>query len=265
VNSDRVAVRDAFNLHAPAYDERFAHSAAGQAMRQAVWDAADKVLPAGARLLDLGCGTGEDAIRFAQRGHRVTAVDIASEMIGKLILKARAAGMADRIDARTADLESLEPPVERFDAIFSNFGAINCLSDLSILRDLATRALRPGGHLILVSMGGLYPLETMAFLAKGDMARAFRRFGSARSATIEGRQFPVWYYSPRVLGRTLGDRFSRTQLLGIRAFLPVPGLEHLDRYMLLRLFGRLDAAFTRGRFTAAFADHYLTIWRYKPV
>jgi SAM-dependent methyltransferase len=265
VNSDRVAVRDAFNLHAPAYDTRFTHSAAGQAMRQAVWDAADSVLPPGARLLDLGCGTGEDAIRFAQRGLRVTAIDIASEMIGALTLKARAAGVGDRIDARVSDLESFEPDSERFDAIFSNFGAINCLGDLNKLRHLAASTLRPGGHLILVSMGRFYPLETVAFLAKGDIRRAFRRFRSERSATIEGRQFPIWYYSPRALRRVFNGGFSLTRLLGLRSLLPVPGLEHLERYLPLRLFGSLDAAVTRCRYTASFADHYLSIWRHRPV
>jgi ubiquinone/menaquinone biosynthesis C-methylase UbiE len=230
-------------------------------MRQVVWDAADRVVPAGARLLDLGCGTGEDAIHFARRGGRVTAIDIASEMIGALIVKARAAGVGESIDARVSDLESLELQEERFDAIFSNFGAINCLSDLTALRDLASKALRPGGVLILVSMGRVYPLETIAFLAKGDVRRAFRRFGSACSATVEGRQFPVWYYSPRALRRALGAEFSLTRLVGLRAFLPVPGMEHLDRYLPLSLCRPLDAASTHFRFTAAFADHYVSIWR----
>jgi SAM-dependent methyltransferase len=265
VNSDRVAVRDAFNLHAPAYDTRFAHSAAGQAMRQAVWDAADRVLASDARLLDLGCGTGEDAVRFAQRGLHVTAIDIASEMIGALTLKARAVGVADRIDAHVSDLESFEPKAERFDAIFSNFGAINCLGDLNAVRHLASSTLRPGGYLILVSMGRFYPLETMTFLAKGDIRRAFRRFRSERSATVEGRQFPVWYYSPRALRRVFAREFSLLRLLGLRSLLPVPGLEHLEGYLPLRLLGGVDAAITHCRLTASLADHYLSIWRHRPV
>lgn len=256
------AVREAFNRHAGSYHTQFAGSAAGQAMRQKVWDSADSVLPAGARVLDLGCGTGEDAIRFAQRGMRVTAVDIASEMIAELDLKARAAGVADRIDARVSDIESLESPHESFDAIFSNFGAINCLSNLTSLRVLASTALRPGGHLILVPMGRLYPLETATFLFKGDVRGAFRRFGSGCSATVEGRKFPVWYYSPRNLRQALGDEFSLTHLLGLRALLPAPGLEHLERYLPLPLFTSLDAALTHWRFTASLADHYVSIWRY---
>ena len=258
-------MRDAFNLHAPAYDSRFAHSAAGQAMRESVWTAVEKIIGPEGSLLDLGCGTGEDAIHFAQRGSSVTAVDIAPDMIAALITKVRAAGLSGRIDARVSDLESLEPLPEPVDAVFSNFGAINCVGDLKALSDLTSKTLRPGGHLILVSMGKLYPLETVAFLAKGDIRGAFRRFGNTHLATVEGRQFPVWYYSPRRFQQALGGDFFLIQRLGIRAVLPVPGLEHLERYLPLRLLEGLDAALTRCRFTAALADHYLSIWRYRAV
>jgi 2-polyprenyl-3-methyl-5-hydroxy-6-metoxy-1,4-benzoquinol methylase len=261
VNTDLAAVREAFNRHAPSYDAQFAHSAVGQAMRQTVWDAADRLLADGTRVLDLGCGTGEDALHFARRGMVVTAIDIASEMIGALTAKARAAGLADRIDARTSDMESLAAEETPFDAIFSNFGAINCLSSLNNLRNLAATTIRPGGHVILVSMGRLYPLETATFLLKGDVRGAFRRFGADCSASVEGRKFPVWYYSPRDLRRAFGKEFSLTQVRGLCAVLPAPGLEHLERYFPFGLLRPIDAALTGFRFTASFADHYLSVWQ----
>jgi SAM-dependent methyltransferase len=260
-----MAMRDAFNLHAPVYDSRFTHSPAGQAMRQCVWTAVEKILVPDSRMLDLGCGTGEDAIHFATRGSAVTAIDIAPDMVAALIAKARAAGLSARIDARVSDLESLSPLPDCVDAIFSNFGAINCVGELDGLRRLSSQTLRPGGHLILVSMGRLYPLETLVFLAKGDMRAAFRRLGKTRLAAVEGQRFPVWYYSPRHLQQALGVHFSLVELQGICALLPVPGFEHLGRYLPLKVVKVLDAALTRNRFTAALADHYLSIWRYDPV
>jgi SAM-dependent methyltransferase len=263
VNTDLAAVCEAFNRHASGYDAQFARSVAGQAMRQKVWALADRVLPPGSRVLDLGCGTGEDAIHFAQRGIHVTAVDVASEMIVALNAKARAAGLADRIDARISDGESLSVNGP-CDAIFSNFGAINCFSSLNNLRSLTSTTLRPGGRLILVSMGRFYPLETATFLMKADLRGAFRRFGGGYSATVEGSKFPVWYYSPGDLRRVLGDGFARTHLVGLRALLPAPGLEHLGRYFpasLTSVLGGLDELWTRFPLTASWADHYVSIWR----
>ncbi|MCK5840813.1 MAG: methyltransferase domain-containing protein [Candidatus Sabulitectum sp.] len=43
-----------------------------------------KLLPAGARVLDLGCGDGRNAIPLAEAGFDVTAVDISEAGIGKL-------------------------------------------------------------------------------------------------------------------------------------------------------------------------------------
>jgi SAM-dependent methyltransferase len=256
-----AAVRDAFNRHAPTYDARFTHSAVGRAMRQIVWSAADRVLPQAGRVLDLGCGTGEDTLHFAQRGMHVTAIDIASEMIEALNAKARAAGLAHRIDARISDMESPAKEENSFDAIFSNFGAINCLSSLNNLRNLAATSLRPGGHLILVSMGRLYPLETVTSLLKGDLRGAFRRFGTDCSASVEGRKFPVWYYSPRDLRRAFGREFSLIQVRGLCSLVPAPGLEHLERYFPFGILRPIDAALTRFRFTASFADHYSSVWQ----
>lgn len=70
-----MSVREAFDRHAEVYDERFSRVALAQEIRADVWRIADAVFSPGARLLDLGCGTGEDAIHFAQNGCRVTAID----------------------------------------------------------------------------------------------------------------------------------------------------------------------------------------------
>src|SRR5437762_14179101 len=81
-----ISVRQAFDRHAPVYDRVFL----SREMRSEVWEMADRLCLPGMRLLDLGCGTGDDAIHFAQRGLNVTAVDISSQMISQL--KAKAGG-----------------------------------------------------------------------------------------------------------------------------------------------------------------------------
>lgn len=69
-----------------------------------------------ATVLELGCGTGNDAARLADRGYAVTAVDLS----GEAIRRARSRFGA-RVDFRVADITQPLPfPESSFDAVMSN-------------------------------------------------------------------------------------------------------------------------------------------------
>lgn len=63
------------------------------------------------RALDLACGTGRNALWLAAHGWRVTAVDGSPAAIE--LLRSRAAARGLTVDARVADLEKGEYPIER--------------------------------------------------------------------------------------------------------------------------------------------------------
>ena len=65
--------RRAFDSVSADYDGPRGNNELIQRMRRTLWDTVDREVAPGARLLDLGCGTGIDALRFAQRGYRVGA------------------------------------------------------------------------------------------------------------------------------------------------------------------------------------------------
>ena len=263
MDAHRVSLRNAFDRHALTYDERFASSKMAQAIRQEVWNIADPLFPPGSHILDLGCGTGEDALHFAERGVRITAIDIAPRMIARLQVKATAAGLREKIEARVADFETFQSAGQTFDGVFSNFGAVNCVQSPATIRSLASSVLRPAAPLIMVVMGPLYPLETAVFLLKGDLRRAFTRLSRNPEATVEGVRVPVWYHSLRNLREALGLDFSLTQVRGLRSFAPSPSLEHVGRFLPTRLIQGLDTLATRFRPTAALSDHYLTVWQHR--
>jgi cyclopropane-fatty-acyl-phospholipid synthase len=74
---------------------------------------------AGTRLLEIGTGWGELAIRAAQRGARVVSVTLSAEQRDLALRRAAAAGVADRIDVQLCDYREIDPVPGGFDAIVS--------------------------------------------------------------------------------------------------------------------------------------------------
>ena len=100
-----------------------------------------------ARVLDVGCGTGFLALRFAEMGHDVTGVDLAPHMIERARRKAEEDSL--EVDFRTGDAVDLDLPAEMFDLVTARHVIWN-LPDPE--RGVAEwlRVIRPGGRLALV-------------------------------------------------------------------------------------------------------------------
>ncbi len=112
------------------------------------WIAHQLGLGPGAALLDLGCGPGLYAERFAARGLRVTGVDYSRRSIDHATQSARARRLA--IDYRCQNyLELDEAP--RYDAALLIYGDLCALAPAQRAQLLRAvhRALRPGGAFVL--------------------------------------------------------------------------------------------------------------------
>lgn len=253
---------DAFDRIAARFDERFGAWESVAAQRRAVRRELLAAFPAGARVLELGGGTGEDAAFLADHGRSVLVTDPSPAMVS--IARDKLAGRAatSRAEVRAAEeLEALAAEREGageapFDGAFSNFAGLNCAGDLRpVARGLA-RLLRPGAPALLVLFGTLPPGEAIVELLRGRRENAFRR--RARGdvpARLGGRDFTVRY--PR-RGDVVGAfapwfRLKRTR--GIGVFVPPSAAEPwISRHpRLLRLLEALDRAAAAP--LAALGDH----------
>src|SRR6476620_9047702 len=108
-----------FDNAALAYDKTFTHSTIGKLQRQFVHSHLKKILQQNASLLEINCGTGEDALWISKQNLNVTATDISPRMIE--VAKGKSA--ATEITFQIADINQLEQQFsgEKFDIIFSNF------------------------------------------------------------------------------------------------------------------------------------------------
>ena len=78
------------------------------------------------RLLDMGCGSGEMAIRFAKRGFEVTALDISEDMLALAESKARAEGV--KLTFVKQDMSSMVLPHE-YDMIICCTDCLNYITE----------------------------------------------------------------------------------------------------------------------------------------
>jgi ubiquinone/menaquinone biosynthesis C-methylase UbiE len=95
------------------------------------------------RLLELGCGTGNDAARLAREGIEVVALDVSGEAIEQALQKFHELG----IEFLVADMaHPLAFPDAAFDAVMSNV-ALHMFSEQTtrtLFAEIA-RVIRPGG------------------------------------------------------------------------------------------------------------------------
>ncbi|MCF7800426.1 MAG: class I SAM-dependent methyltransferase [Candidatus Marinimicrobia bacterium] len=101
-------------------------------------------------LLDVSCGTGSMAIRFARAGMQVSGVDISPEMIGEARKKVHQAGLADGIELTVGDMRDIQYS-KPFDLMINLHDGLNYLPDAGVVNTFFQHAhdlLRPEGWLI---------------------------------------------------------------------------------------------------------------------
>src|SRR4051812_4928778 len=137
-----------FDKIAPAYAALWSETANGRAQREQVWQVFDRLFAPGQHVLDLGCGTGDDAIHLAGRGVHVVGIDASAAMVNEAVLKG--------VDAHHLSIEGIGSRPGQFDGVLSNFAALNCIADLQSVAATLAKLVTPGGHAALCVLSRFY-------------------------------------------------------------------------------------------------------------
>ncbi len=213
----------AFDQVAPRYDADSTNAELSRWLRARVWERLAVLFRPGDRVLEIGCGTGEDAIWLARRGVHVTASDASPAMLTETRQKARQAGVDGLIELRQLDLNSAgswDLADGSYEGVFSNYGPLNCTGSWTALGVTLGRIVRPGGRLGFAVMGPWCAWEVAWHGLHGDLRTATRRWRGRAVADIGGVTFPVYYPTPGRLQRDLGPCFRRLRLWGLGVFVP---------------------------------------------
>ncbi len=142
---DLTDIRDLYNA---AWDVEETRLERHQLEADITWRYLDRHLPPCGRLLEIGSGTGAYTFPLARRGYRITAIDLADELVTRCQAKADELGLGDRIDFRVGDARDLSSiPGSEFDAVLL-MGPLYHLvleADRTAALRSAYRCLKPGG------------------------------------------------------------------------------------------------------------------------
>jgi ubiquinone/menaquinone biosynthesis C-methylase UbiE len=98
------------------------------------------------RVLDLGCGKGENTIQLVNRGAQVTGVDISDSLIEIAKRRMRVNGFTEGFDFKACSAHEMPFANESFDIVFGM--AVLHHLDLELASREVWRVLRPGGYAI---------------------------------------------------------------------------------------------------------------------
>lgn len=253
----------AFDALAADYDRDEADNPIRLLMRKRSLAILESTFPQGARVLDVGCGTGTEAIWLAQQQRTIFGVDSSPQMLEVL---ARRAGAAElQIPTRmlrAGDLLTLvnELGEGSFDGAYSSFGALNTEPALEPPLAGLSRLVRPGGRVVLSVMNRWCVAEMALLVAGGRANQALRRARSSLRVAVGSNFTDVRYPSWRQLSSALHPQFRVLKVQALTLLLlpyAWPALSAHPR--LYDALGRLDRTLAPHRPFAWLGDHLLVV------
>lgn len=249
----------AFDPLAASYDSTFTDTQIGGYLRGIVQSRLTQHFTVGSHILELGCGTGEDALWLANRGFRVTATDVSEGMLATA--RAKCSGhptiQVQHLDLRRLTDDSL--PVA-FDGVFSNFGPLNCLSEWRTLANWLAQRVKSGS---IVGLGVMSPFcfwEPLWHGLHGDWRTATRRWRKYTTFQPDAASEPIEVNYPtiKLITNDFAPHFRRTFVRGIAVFLPPSDVYGAieKRPQLLKRLMSLEERFGSWPKLALLADHY---------
>ena len=261
-----------FDHIASSYDSSFTRTPIGQLQRRQVWGYLEKIMTElkGLDILELNCGTGEDAVLFSEKGFNIVATDVSEEMLKVTQEKVQQYSMQHKISSHYLDLDSFDDSLfeKKFDLVFSNFGGLNCINPESFkkLLDKLPAILSPEGRFVAVIMPKFCLWETIYFLLRFQFKNAFRRWtkGSV-AAELQGMQVKTWYFRPTQV-KSWAAKFTAIKKKPIGIALPPSYLQQFfsKHKRFLGILNNLEKKLNTWSSLSGMADHYLIDLKLKP-
>lgn len=251
-----------FDAAALSYDASFTHSKIGKAQRTAVYQLVKPFLKNNKRstVLEINCGTGEDAIWLSQFSDKIVATDQSKKMVA--IAKSKGIHH-ENIHYQVLDSNDIEQINEPIDLIFSNFGGLNCLNPNELEKFIvnASKTLVLNGLLVMVIMPKNTLWERFYFFLKLEWSKMFRRKKAFATVLVEGTAIKTYYYNTNEIIKWGQNNFNFITKSPIGFFVPPSYIEPFAKKhnQLFNCLTKADKFVENWSFLSNYSDHYLLI------
>lgn len=245
----------AFDALAPTYDQDFTASPIAAYLRGRTHEWLARHFHAGDSALELGCGTGEDALWLAGQGVRVLATDASAGMVEMARAKTASAPL---VTVERLDLRDLPPLDAQFDGAYANFGVLNCLSDWRPLAAWLAARVRRGGIAAFCVMSPFCLWEIAWHGLHGEWGVALRRLRGSARFEMGGESLDICYPTIQRLTRDFSPNFRRVHVMPLGVALPpTDAYSAVERRPAwLRRLMAVEREIGGWRWLALCADHY---------
>jgi hypothetical protein len=259
-------VNKAFSKQSYLYDDEDRSNPVIQDLRRQVYSHVEKYLRPEKPMLELNAGTGIDALYFASTGHPVHATDLSDGMVLEIRSKILNQNFNGKLTCQQVSFDQLDRiRMKNFDYVFSNFGGLNCIQDLSRVSRYLPDLLSAGGYVTWVIMPPVCVSELL-WLFKGQGKKAFRRLGkNGTVAHLEGETFRTYYHSLRSIRKAMGPSFRLIACEGLAALSPQPHNKHfpIKHPLAYKTLRKIDGIFRNFFPFNRWADHIIATFQYR--
>lgn len=227
-----------------------------------------ELLPARAAVLDIGCGTGEEALALVREGYSVLGIDVSPMMIRQAQTKAAVFGVRRGFTCRVLPAGQLGRLDERgpFQGAYASLGTLNTEPDLPGFARGLHALLERGAPFVATVMSRRCLFEMVWNLRRLKPTATLKRSGvwAESRAGASAVTAPVRFYSPRAFAAPFRPYFAVESVRAFPLWLPPVHLHEVyrdapDGFARAK---RWDARMSTWPVFRALGDHFLMVLRH---
>ena len=222
----RVVV--AYDEAAARYDRVTESNYVNQWMRRTSLELLLETFKPGQLILELGCGTGSEALELARRGITIMATDISPTMIGLLDSKIRKEGLRGIIETRVLAISQIDRLIEEFgeasfDGAYSSF-AISYELEINNVPATLWKLLKEPSYIALSAGNRLSAWTLIWSLVTLNARQVMKRVRRVFDLEVGNHILPLRFYTLGEIGQLFLPYFKIDRVLALPLLLPPPQL-----------------------------------------